>query len=89
MPYRATVCSLPALGYDLRSGSESAELPLIVVLRRDNVPPASNSPPPSLYCPAPAVPLPTGPVPPVPPVVPMAALPTMSLFLSVRLPDAR
>ena len=48
-----------------------------------------SSPPPSLYCPAPAVPLPTGPVPPVPPVVPMAALPTMSLFLSVRLPDAR
>ena len=67
---RPTFSSLPGLGYDPRSGSESAELPLIVVLWRVSVPPALNSPPPLLNCPTPAVPLPTGPVPPAPPVVP-------------------
>ena len=67
LPTRGVACRLPALGYDPRSGSESAELPLIVVLRRVSVPPALNSPPPVLGCPAPAVPLPPGPVPPAPP----------------------
>ena len=83
------VSSMPTLGYGPWSGLVSAELPLTVELRRVSVPPKLNTPPPLLACPMPAVPLPTGPVPPVPPVVPKVVLPVMSLFLSVRLPDAR